>query len=154
MFSLHFDSSHVSMLNCIYKVLVHKVKFNVMSGATDRALEVGYYSIRWPSNPPESGSEPHLRCFPALLNVSLSSGRHGAGRAMNSGAPGRIWIKLDGPAQCPLPLQSRRTPYQSTLRNPAHCRAIVPRTATPTVIGRPGPLRHPRITISANFQPN
>jgi len=29
MFSLRFGSSHVSRLNCIYKILERKVKFNV-----------------------------------------------------------------------------------------------------------------------------
>lgn len=84
---------------------------NVMSRATESAPEVGRCSISWPSNPPESGLPPHLRCFPALLNVSLYSGRHGAGLAVDSGAPGRM-AKQPGqacPTNAPAALQTAET---------------------------------------------
>ena len=33
MFSLRFGSSHVSIFNCIYKIIEHKVKINVLCPA-------------------------------------------------------------------------------------------------------------------------
>lgn len=53
MFSLRLGSSHVSMLNCIYKILERKVKFNVwLSRPQSVKLRVGMRGLaerhRWP----------------------------------------------------------------------------------------------------------
>lgn len=112
------------------------VRSNAMSGATNRAPEFGRCSISWPSNPPESGLQPHLRRFPALLNASLYSGRHGAARAVDSGAPGRIWIKLDEPAQCPLPLPCRHIkPKRGNTLRRLVCHPITPEPPSPNPAG-------------------
>ncbi len=46
-----------------------------MSSVLKTALQIGPCSISWPSNPPESGLQPHFDCFSTLLNGYRYSGR-------------------------------------------------------------------------------